>query len=53
MTELMSTATLKARSDVDPRFCWDLSSLYADDAAWESDFKELSNSNLPRCLRKH
>ena len=44
MTELMSTATLKARSDVDPRFCWDLSSLYADDAAWESDFEELSNS---------
>ena len=33
-----------ARSEVDPRDCWDLSSLYPSDAEWEQDlvkFKEL------------
>ncbi len=37
----MSTATLPLRKDVAPEDCWDLSSLYGDDAAWESDFKKL------------
>ena len=39
----MNTATLKTRSDVDPVDCWDLSSLYADDHAWEADFQKLND----------
>ncbi len=34
---------LPARSQVKPENTWDLSSLYADDAAWERDFKKLSS----------
>ncbi|MEM7559202.1 MAG: oligoendopeptidase F, partial [Planctomycetota bacterium] len=39
----MSDATLEvktvpARSEVDPSDCWDLASLYASDADWETDF---------------
>ena len=30
--------TLKDRSQLDPRFTWDLSRLFADDAAWEQAF---------------
>ncbi len=63
-------ATVKrvpSRSEVDPKDCWDLSSLYASDAEWESDlarFKEMvqgyeqfrgqlgqSAQRLAECLR--
>ncbi|MGI9474106.1 MAG: oligoendopeptidase F [Rubripirellula sp.] len=37
----MSTATLPLRNEVQPEDCWDLSSLYADDASWEADYKKL------------
>jgi oligoendopeptidase F len=37
----MSTVTLPYRKEVSPDDCWDLTSLYLDDAAWESDFKKL------------
>lgn len=37
----MSTATLPPRNEVNPSDCWDLTSLYADDAAWEVDFEKL------------
>ncbi len=37
----MSTATLPLRKEVKPEDCWDLTSLYADDQSWESDFKKL------------
>ncbi len=37
----MSIATLPLRKDVTPEDRWDLSSLYADDQAWEADFKKL------------
>lgn len=33
--------TLKERSEMDPQYMWDLSSLYKDDAAWEEDLKAL------------
>ncbi len=36
-------ATVKrvpARSEVDPKDCWDLSSLYPNDATWEEDLKK-------------
>ncbi|QDT05896.1 Oligoendopeptidase F, plasmid [Rubripirellula lacrimiformis] len=42
----MSTAApakLPNRSEVAPEDCWDLSSLFADDAAWESDFAVLES----------
>ncbi|MAI34754.1 MAG: oligoendopeptidase F [Planctomycetaceae bacterium TMED240] len=37
----MSTATLPPRNEVNVGDCWDLSSLCADDDAWELDFKKL------------
>lgn len=37
----MSTETLKLRANVEPGDCWDLSSLYADNEAWEADFQKL------------
>ena len=36
----MVQKSLPARKDVLLDDCWDLSSLYADDAAWEKDFEE-------------
>ncbi len=39
----MSTATLPGRKEVKPEDCWDLSSLYESDAAWETDFQKLQN----------
>ena len=38
----MSTATLPLRKEVNPEDCWDLSSLYTDDQAWDADFTKLS-----------
>lgn len=35
------TKTLKERSEMDPQYQWDLSSMYKDDAAWEHDFATL------------
>ena len=35
------TETLKERSEMDPQYQWDLSSMYKDDAAWEHDFATL------------
>jgi oligoendopeptidase F len=37
----MTTATLPLRNQVTTEDRWDLSSLYADDQAWEADFKQL------------
>ncbi|MCP4885140.1 MAG: oligoendopeptidase F [Planctomycetaceae bacterium] len=37
----MSTATLPDRNEVKTEDCWDLSSLYENEAAWESDFAKL------------
>jgi oligoendopeptidase F len=38
----MSTATaLPNRNEVKPEDCWDLSTLYVDDQAWEADFQQL------------
>ena len=37
----MSTATLPLRSEVSPADCWDLSSLYESEEAWERDFEKL------------
>ena len=37
----MTTATLPSRNEVAAKDCWDLASLYADDQAWETDFKKL------------
>lgn len=42
----MSTATLPDRNEVKPQDCWDLGSLYDDDAAWEADFERLE-SQIP------
>ncbi|NND96947.1 MAG: oligoendopeptidase F [Pirellulaceae bacterium] len=35
---MTSTATLPLRNEVAPEDCWDLSSLYENDQAWEKDF---------------
>ena len=37
----MTTNTLPSRDEVKQTDCWDLSTLYADHAAWEEDFKKL------------
>ncbi|TWU34468.1 oligoendopeptidase F [Novipirellula artificiosorum] len=37
----MTTETLPARTDVNPAYCWDLSSLFPNDQAWETEFKKL------------
>ncbi len=37
----MSAATLQLRKDVHPSDCWDLTSLYANNEAWEVDFQKL------------
>ena len=37
----MSTATLPSRQEVNQDDCWDLASLYPNDAAWEEDFRKL------------
>ncbi len=37
----MSTATLPSRNEVNAKDCWDLTSLYANDEAWEIEFKKL------------
>lgn len=34
---------LKERSEMDPRYEWDLSTLYADDAAWEEAFAAIDS----------
>ena len=39
----MATATLPDRDQVSETDCWDLSSLYVDDAAWEADFTKLES----------
>ena len=33
--------TVKERSELDPQFTWDLSRLFADDAAWEKTLATL------------
>lgn len=38
---------LPSRNEVPPADCWDLSSLYASDDAWEADFK-IFESRIPR-----
>ncbi|MBI4618177.1 MAG: oligoendopeptidase F [Planctomycetes bacterium] len=40
-TTATSPKTLPARSDVDPKNCWDLSRLYPGVDAWEQDFRGL------------
>ncbi len=42
----MSTATLPSRNEVNQDDRWDLTSLYADDQAWETDYKNLE-AKLP------
>jgi len=37
----MTTATLLERKDVNDSDCWDLSSLFSSDEAWETEFKHL------------
>ena len=37
----MSENVLKERSELDARYKWDLSSMFADDAAWETAFTAL------------
>jgi oligoendopeptidase F len=39
----MKTVNIPSRQDVSPSDCWDLSTLYSDDAAWESDYAKLEN----------
>ncbi|MFC1706265.1 oligoendopeptidase F [Planctomycetota bacterium] len=39
--------TLPARSEVDPKDCWDLSSLYVAEEDWERDFQK-EEANLPQ-----
>ena len=39
----MSTATLPLRNEVKTEDCWDLSSLYIDNASWEADYKKLED----------
>ncbi len=36
--------TLKERSEMDPRYMWDLSSLYPSDSDWEKDFASLPDA---------
>ncbi len=36
--------TIKERSEMDPQYMWDLSTLYKDDAAWEADFLTLDDT---------
>ena len=43
----MTTATLPLRNEVKPEDCWDLTSLYSDDQAWEADFTKLTDL-IPR-----
>lgn len=43
----MTTNTLPSRDDVDINDSWDLASLYLDNEAWESDFKNL-DALIPR-----
>ena len=38
---MTATATLPLRNEVAPEDCWDLSSLYPNDEAWEKDFKRV------------
>ncbi len=38
------TGQLKQRADVDPQYKWDLADLYANDAAWETDFTFLKEN---------
>ncbi|MGB7345068.1 MAG: oligoendopeptidase F [Pirellulaceae bacterium] len=40
---MTATATLPNRSDVPTDDCWDLSSLYENDAAWEKDFQHVDS----------
>ena len=35
------TETLRERKDMDPQFMWDLTKMYADDAAWENAFGQI------------
>lgn len=43
----MSTQQLMTREQVEEKYTWDLSVMYADDAAWEADFK-LVQEKLPQ-----
>ncbi len=40
---MTATATLPNRSEVPASDCWDLSSLYENDSAWEQDFKHVDS----------
>ena len=37
----MSENILKERSELDARYKWDLSAMFADDAAWETAFAKM------------
>jgi len=41
---------IPARSETAPEFCWDLSALYPNTAAWEADFRKL-NGKLKKLMR--
>ena len=36
---------LKERNEIDPKYQWDLSDLYASDEAWEADFASIDNGS--------
>lgn len=38
--------TIKERSEMDPKYMWDLSTLYKDDAAWEEDLVALDRKSV-------
>ncbi len=40
---MSETKRVPSRSEVPASDCWDLSTLYASDAAWEADFKQFEN----------
>jgi oligoendopeptidase F len=40
---VVETRTLPKRTEVSEGDCWDLSSLYSSDEAWEADFKIFSS----------
>ncbi len=42
MTTKNAAPATPARSEVKPENCWDLTKVYANDAAWEADLKKLS-----------
>ncbi|EFB76746.1 oligoendopeptidase F [Subdoligranulum variabile] len=40
---MSETQVLKERDEMDPRYQWDLTPMYHDDAAWEADFATLDD----------